>query len=327
MSGSSRLPRRSGGVRVHGEEARNPNEGAPPRTPVERDMVSCNTPSTMGRFQGAPMPSEEPDTPEPEQPPSDGLVEVDDNRGSRRARERNRRLMIAAMKGLREVLPGDSRFGDTLSAGGEAQSQAVARRIAELSEERPSLLREAGLSALQVWDALTEGPARRGEKELVIAFTDLVDFSNWAMRAGDEAALDLLRGVGDAIEPPVGANGGEVVKRLGDGMMAAFDEPQEAFDAVVEARERLAAVEAPGYRPKIRAGMHLGQPQRIGGDYLGVDVNIAARITEGAKADELLVSESTLARLDTEDMRVRRKRFFRGKGVPQSVAIYSVRPQ
>jgi adenylate cyclase len=275
------------------------------------------------------MPNDEPETPEPEQgpQPSDGQLEVDDDRGSRQTRERNRRLMIAAMKGLREVLPGDSRFGDTLSAGGEAQSQAMARRIAELSEERPSLLREAGLSALQVWDALTEGPARRGEKELVIAFTDLVDFSNWAMRAGDEAALELLRGVGDAIEPPVSANGGEVVKRLGDGMMAAFDEPQEAFDAVVEARERLAAVEAPGYQPKIRAGMHLGCPQRIGGDYLGVDVNIAARITEGAKGDELLVSESTLARLDTEDMRVRRKRFFRGKGVPQDVAIYSVRPR
>jgi adenylate cyclase len=269
----------------------------------------------------------EPDTPQPEQAVSDGTLEVHEDRGSRRARERNRRLMMAAMKGLREVLPGDSRFGDTLSAGGGAQSQAVARRIAELSEERPSLLREAGLSALQVWDALTEGPARRGEKELVIAFTDLVDFSNWAMRAGDEAALDLLRNVGDAIEPPVGANGGEVVKRLGDGMMAAFHEPQEAFAAVVEARERLSAVEAAGYHPRIRAGMHLGCPQRIGGDYLGVDVNIAARITEGAKADELLVSEATLARLETEDLRVRRKRFFRGKGVPQDVAIYSVMPR
>jgi adenylate cyclase len=273
------------------------------------------------------MPIDEPDTREPAPSQPDGQVEIEDDRGNRRARERNRRLMLAAVKGLREVLPGDSQFGDTLSTGGEGQSQVVARRIAELSEQRPSLLREAGLSALQVWDALTEGPARRGERELVIVFTDLVDFSNWAMRAGDQAALDLLRGVGDAIEPPVGANGGEVVKRLGDGMMAAFDQPQEAFDAVVEARARLSAVEAPGYRPRIRAGMHLGCPQRIGGDYLGVDVNVAARITEGAKGDELLVSEKTLAGLDTEGLRVRRKRFFRGKGIPQDVAVYSVSPR
>ena len=243
------------------------------------------------------------------------------------ARERNRRLVLSAVKGLREVLPGDSRFGDSLSVGGAEQQQVIARRIAEATAERPSVLREAGLSALQVWDAFTDGPARRGERELVIVFTDLVAFSSWAMRAGDQAALALLRDVGDAIEPPVTANHGEVVKRLGDGMMAAFEEPQEALAAVIEAQRRLAPVETSGYRPRIRAGMHLGQPQRIGGDYLGVDVNIAARITEGARGDEVLVSETTLARLDTEPLRVRRKRFFRGKGVPAEVSVYSVRPR
>jgi adenylate cyclase len=242
-------------------------------------------------------------------------------------RERNRRLMLAALKGLREMLPGDSRFGDSLSTSGDEQSHLIARQVAEASEERPGLLREAGLGALQVWDALTDGSARRGEREMVIAFTDLVKFSGWAMEAGDDAALELLRDVGDAIEPPVNSSGGEVVKRLGDGMMAAFDQPQEAFDAVIEAQQRLSWVEAPGYRPRMRVGMHLGHPQRIGGDYLGVDVNIAARIAESADADELLISESTLAHLDATDLRVRKKRFFRGKGVPPDVAIYSVRPR
>lgn len=243
------------------------------------------------------------------------------------ARERNRRLVLSAVKGLREVLPGDSRFGDTLSVGGPEQQQVIARRIAEATAERPSALREAGLSALQVWDAFTDGPSRRGERELTIVFTDLVAFSSWAMKAGDEAALALLRDVGDAIEPPVTGHHGEVVKRLGDGMMAAFEEPQEALGAVIEAQRRLAVIETPGYRPLIRAGMHLGCPQRIGGDYLGIDVNIAARITEGARGDEVLVSESTLAQLDTAPLRVRRKRFFRGKGVPSDLAIYSVKPR
>jgi adenylate cyclase len=247
--------------------------------------------------------------------------------GSEVWRDRNRRLMLAAVRGLREILPGDSRFGDTLSVGGRDQTQVIARRIAEASAERPGLLREAGLSALQVWDALTEGPGRRGERELVIAFTDLVAFSSWAVRAGDAAALGLLRDVGDAIEPPVRSHGGEVVKRLGDGMMAAFEQPHEALGAVLEARRRLMDVEAQGYRPRIRAGMHIGHPQRIGGDYLGVDVNVAARITEGAKADEVLLSQPTLERLDTGQLRVRRKRFFRGKGVPQEVAVFSVKPR
>ena len=245
-----------------------------------------------------------PDTPEPPDTEDAGteltVPEQTEDGGRSAARERNMRLMMGAVKGLRQMLPGDSRFGDPLSTGGKEGSQAIARRFVEASEEQPGLLREAGLGALQVWDAMTDGPARRGQREMVIAFTDLVDFSNWAMTAGDDSALKLLRDVGEAIETPVKATRGEVVKRLGDGMMAAFEDPTDALDAILEARERLAAVQADGYQPHIRAGMHLGCPQRIGGDYLGVDVNIAARIAEGAGSDELLVSESVLERLDTE---------------------------
>lgn len=243
------------------------------------------------------------------------------------ASERNRRLMMGAVRGLRELLPGDPRFGDPLSTGGKEGSQTIARRIVEASEQRPGLLREAGLGALQVWDAMTDGPSRRGQRDMVIAFTDLVDFSRWAMGAGDEAALRLLRDVGEAIEPPVLGTRGEVVKRLGDGMMAAFESPRDALTAILEARERLSSVRAEGYQPHIRAGMHLGRPQRIGGDYLGVDVNVAARIAEGASSDELLVSEPVLERLDTDPLKVKKKRFYRGKGVPPEINVYSVKPR
>ena len=240
--------------------------------------------------------------------------------------DETRDRMVTALRRLRQVLPGDSQFGDSLSTGGAEQSQVIARRIAEASATQPSILREAGLSALQVWEAVTDvGGRQRGEVDLAIVFTDLVDFSRWAMQAGDETALQLLRDVGEAIEPPVTAHGGDVVKRLGDGMMAVFSEPADGLDAVFEANRRLAWVEAAEYRPRIRAGMHMGRPRRIGGDYLGVDVNIAARVAESAKGDEVLVSESALARLDQESLRVRRKRLFRGKGVPPEVAIYSVR--
>jgi len=56
--------------------------------------------------------------------------------------------MVTALHRLRQVLPGDSQFGDSLSTGGAEQSQVIARRIAEASATQPSILREAGLSAL-----------------------------------------------------------------------------------------------------------------------------------------------------------------------------------
>jgi adenylate cyclase len=233
--------------------------------------------------------------------------------------------LLAGIRRLREMLPGDSRFGDPLSVAGGKQSQLVGRRLSELTAQRPGVLREAGLSALQVWQAISEAQGRgRGDVERAILFTDLVDFSDWAVRAGDEAALELLRDVGEAIEPPVTECGGEVVKRLGDGMMAIFGEPSAAVGAVRRARERLTEIEADGYSPVLRAGIHSGHPRRIGGDYLGVDVNIAARIAEHAGPDELLVSDRVVEELSQDRVKARKKRLFRGKGIPKEMSVYSL---
>ena len=51
----------------------------------------------------------------------------------------------------------------------------------------------------------------------------------------------------------------------------------------------------------MRAGIHTGRPQRIGSDWLGVDVNIAARVMERATRGGLVVSQATLDRIPDED--------------------------
>ena len=234
--------------------------------------------------------------------------------------------LIQAMKIAREMLPGDSRYGDPLSTAGSEPRQLMARRLGELALERPGILKEAGLSALQVWEAVAEGGGRQsGSDRLAIAFTDLVGFSDWALEAGDDIALDLLRAVAEAIEPPVIKQGGEVVKRLGDGMMAVFGDPDAAVTAILDARQRLGAVEVAGYRPRMRAGIHVGSPRRLSGDYLGVDVNVAARVADHASGGELLISGDALAELDPDTVSARKKLLFRAKGVPSDVTVYAVK--
>jgi adenylate cyclase len=236
--------------------------------------------------------------------------------------------LLAALKVARELLPGDSRYGDRLSTSGREPRNVLARQLSEAASKRPGLLSEVGMGALQVWEAVAEGQTREsGPRTLAIVFTDLVGFSNWALEAGDEAALTLLRDVGEAIEPPVLERGGDVVKRLGDGMMAVFESAQNGVDAVFEARERLEGVQAPGYVPEIRAGMHLGSPNRLGDDYLGVDVNVAARVADEASGGALLVSGQALEALDPERLKVRKKLLFRAKGVPDDITVYSIRPR
>jgi adenylate cyclase len=234
--------------------------------------------------------------------------------------------LMTALKLARELLPGDSRYGDPLSTAGNEPRQQAGRRLGELASERPGVLKEAGLSALQVWEAVARTAGRQqGTDETVIVFTDLVGFSDWALKVGDDAAVELLRDVGEAIEPPVKTNAGVVVKRLGDGMMAAFRDPNDAAAAIFEAFERLESVEAHGYRPGMRAGMHLGEPKRLGEDFFGVDVNVAARVADAASAGELLVSGNTLERIDADAYSAKKKLLFRAKGVPSDIAVHSVR--
>jgi adenylate cyclase len=235
--------------------------------------------------------------------------------------------LVQAARKARQMLPGDSEFGDPLSTAGSDQPQVVGRRLAEVTAQKPGLLRETGLSALQVWEAISEKQGRgRGKERLAIVFTDLAAFSEWALEAGDDAAVKLLREVDCAMEPAMREHNGRVVKRMGDGMMAVFGDPADALEALLDARGRMADVKAKGYDPRFRAGIHVGKPRKLGGDYFGVDVNVAARLAEQASADEILVSGAVVDDLDTEslELKVKRKRRFKVKGVPDDLQAYTI---
>ena len=57
-----------------------------------------------------------------------------------------------------------------------------------------------------------------------------------------------------------------------------------------------------------------------------MDVNVAARVAEEAKGDELLVSDRALEQLDRDALDVGRSRRVKVKGVPKDVSASAVRP-
>ncbi len=285
-----------------------------------------------------PEPVDLPDPSEPSKGPDDSRHPA---KGARRfgtaIAQGARRLdhspaLINTVRRLRDHLPGDRNFGDPLSVADRRHFAVAQQHLASISGAEDGVLNEISGGALQVWQAVLGARGRdTGEVDVTLLFTDLVGFSSWALSAGDEEALGMLRTVGSALEPPVAGYGGQVVKRLGDGMMAAFRDPRAGLAALVEGRSRLSDVRATdGWRPKLRAGLHTGRPRRLGGDFLGVDVNIAARLVERAGPDEILASGPTVAGLDPDAARWRRKKTFallRVKGVPGELDVYAVTPR
>ena len=178
-----------------------------------------------------------------------------------------------------------------------------------------------------MWQGLSEAQGRgRGDRELAIVFTDLADFSTWALDAGDTQAVALLREVGSAIEPEICSRGGEIVKRLGDGLMAVFEDAGRAIEAAHASAQALEGVEVDGHCPRLRAGVHAGRPRRIGGDYFGVDVNIAARVAEAAGPGEVLVSEAVHERVEADKVQLKRRWRSSGKGAPKGLKVYAAEP-
>jgi adenylate cyclase len=232
--------------------------------------------------------------------------------------------VVKAARALRQRLPGDRSYGDPLSVAGDEPPQLIGQRLAAAMNSRPSAARELGFGALQMWQAMAEAQGRgRGDRPLAILFVDLVRFSDWALEAGDDAALDLLRRVGRAVDPALTARGGRIVKRLGDGLMAVFDDAADAVDAALESSERVRELEVDGYRPQLRAGIHFGKPRKLGSDYFGVDVNIAARVADEAGPSQVLVSETVRERLDGADVSLRRQWRFRAQGTPKGLKVFS----
>ena len=222
---------------------------------------------------------------------------------------------------------GDDEFVDRLSTARGRPADLAARQLVAARAAEPGVFGELGLTVLQAWQRLSERQDRgRGKVDVAILFTDLVGFSSWALEAGDQLAVRLLREFSEATEPAVLAQRGEVVKRLGDGLMGAFWDAGSAVEAAFAAHEQTALIEVGGYQPRLRTGIHVGRPRKLGGDYFGVDVNIAARLAEAAKPGEVLVSDRTLEALDPDAVTAKDRR-FRAKGAPADLAAHVITPR
>jgi predicted ATPase/class 3 adenylate cyclase len=89
-------------------------------------------------------------------------------------------------------------------------------------------------------------------------------------------------------------HGGYEVGREGDSFFVAFARAPDALDAAVRGQRALASAHWPdGVGVRVRMGIHTGEATVRGGDYVGIDVHRAARISSAAHGGQVLLSGST----------------------------------
>ncbi len=129
-------------------------------------------------------------------------------------------------------------------------------------------------------------------------FTD-IEGSTRLWEACADAMRDALT-VHDAIfREVVPACGGVIFKTVGDAICAAFERPDDAVRAAVDAQRRLARQSWPAAIEalRVRMGIHTGTAQERDDDYFGRTVNRVARFMSIAHGGQILVSGTTEALL------------------------------
>src|SRR5688500_4884541 len=130
-----------------------------------------------------------------------------------------------------------------------------------------------------------------GESVRVMAtvlFTDMVDSTTRARKAGDAAWKRTVAMHDDVVRTVLVRFGGREVETAGDSFLIVFDGAERAISCGLALVEALAAIQVP-----IRVGIHSGEVEPTADHIRGVAVHAAARILAEAGAGEVLVSGTT----------------------------------
>lgn len=159
-----------------------------------------------------------------------------------------------------------------------------------------------------------------GERTLAtILFTDIVDSTATLVRVGDAAWRRIVLDHNDRMRLVLDRHRGREIGTTGDGFLAHFD---GAARAVRCAAEMTRSVEDLGIA--IRAGLHTGEVEFVGGNVRGVTVHAAARVAALASGGEVLVSGTTRDLLDGSGMQFEDRGAHELKGLTGTRQVYAL---
>jgi class 3 adenylate cyclase/formylglycine-generating enzyme required for sulfatase activity len=174
-----------------------------------------------------------------------------------------------------------------------------------------------------------EDSLRRYQRYSAVLFTDIEGSTAYFTRKGDVAGRMMVQRHDDLLFPVVHAYEGRVVKTTGDGMLAAFDEPEQACRAAAAMQRAMAAFNAgqedPGEETHIHIAIHAGVGFHDENDIYGNLVNIAARVEKLARRDQILLTETVYTDLESV---LRERCGLAGehelKGIEQTYRVYEL---
>jgi pimeloyl-ACP methyl ester carboxylesterase len=178
----------------------------------------------------------------------------------------------------------------------------------------------------QVVDEIEEfltGVRRSPEPDRVLAtvlFTDVVGSTERAAALGDRRWGELLALHNEVVRGELDRYRGREVSTAGDGFLATFDGPARAVRCGRALADRLPTLTG----LEIRAGVHTGEVELVGGEVRGIAVHTGARVAAKAGANEVLVSSTVKDLVAGSGIEFADRGVYELKGVPGEWRLYAV---
>ena len=132
-------------------------------------------------------------------------------------------------------------------------------------------------------------------------FADVAGSTRLYSDLGDDRASAAINRCLEFLDQVAQQFNGCKIKTIGDEIMCRFPDADSAVNAAMDMQRGMAQVPAGLEVPlKIKIGLHFGPMLEADGDVFGDAVNIAARMTSIARADQIILTASTTQSLSAD---------------------------
>ncbi len=164
-------------------------------------------------------------------------------------------------------------------------------------------------------------------RTIVVMFTDIQGSTAYFEKHGDAAGLLMVHQCNDTLRGIVDSHGGRVIKTIGDGMLATFEDCGQSVEASIKMQHGLREIsdsQPETDRVAIRIGIHYDTGIVRSQDVFGDVVNVASRIESVAQPRQIVISETLYDKVVALSFQVRQLGRFLLKGKKTERTLYEV---
>lgn len=234
-----------------------------------------------------------------------GVLGVRNSQPTSRIFARNDSILLSALTDYAAIAIENSRNYDALHLAKEQEKAKIRSMFQRFVPPRV---------VDQLLESTTDVQLGGKRQEITVIFADIRGYSAYSEHLPPEQVVDMLNAYLSLAANVILSYGGTLDKYLGDGIMAIFNAPEVQTNHVIQAVEAALMIQtatrqlAAERKEELTysVGLHVGDAV-VG--YIGTDcainytavgdvVNLAKRLQEAAKPGQVLLSESTVARIN-----------------------------